>query len=291
MARWERLGTRGNVQDRRGLGTGGMAIGGLGGVGLIVFLLITLLGGGSGLDQVMDQLVTAGPPQQSGVQPEEFQGEDDYEVFTETVLGSTDEVWTEIFASSSLQYVLPTLVLFRGSTQSACGGATSAVGPHYCPLDETIYLDETFFDELTTKLGAEGGDVAEAYVIAHEVGHHVQNQLGILPKVQQSQRGLSKTEANQMQVRVELQADCFAGVWANHSNEDWKNLIEPGDIEAAMKTAAAIGDDRLQKQSQGYVIPDSFTHGSSEQRQRWFQNGFKGGTIKACNTFAPTAQL
>lgn len=285
MARWERLGTRGNVQDRRGLGTGGMAIGGLGGVGLIVFLIVTLLGGGSGLDQVMDQLVTAGPPQQSGVQPEEFQGEDDYQVFTETVLGSTDEVWTEIFASSDLQYALPTLVLFRGSTQSACGGATSAVGPHYCPLDETIYLDETFFDELTTRLGAEGGDVAEAYVIAHEVGHHVQKRLGVMEQVQAAQQQAgSQSEANDLSVRLELQADCLAGVWA-YSIRDL-GVFLPGEINEAIDAAAAVGDDRIQQAVQGQVNPESWTHGSAEQRVQWFTTGFETGDPNACDTFA-----
>ncbi len=285
MARWERLGTRGNVQDRRGLGTGGMAIGGLGGVGLIVFLIVTLLGGGSGLDQVMDQLVTVGPPQQSGVQPEEFQGEDDYQVFTETVLGSTDEVWTEIFASSDLQYALPTLVLFRGSTQSACGGATSAVGPHYCPLDETIYLDETFFDELTTRLGAEGGDVAEAYVIAHEVGHHVQKRLGVMEQVQAAQQQAgSQSEANDLSVRLELQADCLAGVWA-YSIRDL-GVFLPGEINEAIDAAAAVGDDRIQQAVQGQVNPESWTHGSAEQRVQWFTTGFETGDPNACDTFA-----
>jgi predicted metalloprotease len=285
MARWERLGTRGNVQDRRGLGTGGMAIGGLGGVGLIVFLIVTLLGGGSGLDQVMDQLVPAGPPQQSGVQPEEFQGEDDYQVFTETVLGSTDEVWTEVFASSDLQYALPTLVLFRGSTQSACGGASSAVGPHYCPLDETIYLDETFFDELTTRLGAEGGDVAEAYVIAHEVGHHVQKRLGLMEQVQAAQQQAgSQAEANDLSVRLELQADCFAGIWA-YSIRDL-GVFLPGEINEAIDAAAAVGDDRIQQAVQGQVNPESWTHGSAEQRVQWFTTGFETGDPTACDTFA-----
>ena len=285
MARWERLGTRGNVQDRRGLGTGGMAIGGLGGVGLIVFLIVTLLGGGSGLDQMMDQLVPAGPPQQSGVQPEEFQGEDDYQVFTETVLGSTDEVWTEIFASSDLQYALPTLVLFRGSTQSACGGASSAVGPHYCPLDETIYLDETFFDELTTRLGAEGGDVAEAYVIAHEVGHHVQKRLGVMEQVQAAQQQAgSQSEANDLSVRLELQADCLAGVWA-YSIRDL-GVFLPGEINEAIDAAAAVGDDRIQQAVQGQVNPESWTHGSAEQRVQWFTTGFETGDPNACDTFA-----
>ena len=189
-----------------------------------------------------------------------------------------------IFEQAGQRYRAPTLVMFTGATRAdACGQAQSAMGPFYCPGDQKIYLDTSFFRDLERRFkgcdaGSKSCQFAQAYVIAHEVGHHVQNQLGILPKVQQQQRGLSKTEANRIQVRVELQADCFAGVWANKSDQQWK-FIEPGDVEAAMKTAAAIGDDRLQKQAQGYVIPDSFTHGSSEQRQRWFNIGLKQGTV------------
>ena len=281
MARWGRLGTRGNVEDRRGLGGAGMAVGGLGGVGLIIFLLITLLGGGSGLDDVMNQLV---PAPSSGEQPEEFQGEDDYEVFASTVLGSTDETWGGIFEGSGLTYAVPRLVLFRGATNSGCGGATAAVGPHYCPLDETIYLDETFFDELTGRLGAEGGDVAEAYVIAHEVGHHVQNRLGIMEQVQgmQQQAG-SQSEANDLSIRLELQADCFAGIWA-YSIRDL-GVFLPGEINEAIDAAAAVGDDRIQESVTGQIDPERWTHGSSEQRVQWFNTGYESGDPSACDTF------
>jgi len=283
MARWDRIKARGSVDDRRGMRGTGMAVGGLGGIGLIVFLLITFLGGGSGLDQVLDQLVQT-PPPQSDAQPAEFEGEDDYEVFTETVVGSTDETWTDIFANSGLDYPLPTLVLFRGSTNSGCGGASSSIGPHYCPLDQTIYLDETFFDELTTRLGAEGGDVAEAYVIAHEVGHHVQNALGVMDQVQNAQRQAgSQEEANELSVRLELQADCFAGIWA-YSIRDL-GVILPGEIEEAMDAAAAVGDDRIQQAVQGQVNPERWTHGSSEQRVDWFTTGFETGDPTACDTF------
>jgi len=283
MARWERLGTRGNVQDRRGLGGAGMAVGGLGGIGLIIFLLISLLGGGSGMGDVMGQLVPA--PSQTGEQPDEFQGADDYEVFASTVLGSTDEMWSGIFEGSGLTYPLPTLVLFRGSTTSACGGASSSVGPHYCPLDETIYLDETFFDELTSRLGAEGGDVAEAYVIAHEVGHHVQKRLGIMDQVQTMQsQASSQAEANEVSVRLELQADCFAGLWA-YSIRDL-GVFLPGEINEAIDAAAAVGDDRIQQSVTGQVNPERWTHGSSEQRVDWFTNGFETGDPSACDTFA-----
>jgi predicted metalloprotease len=277
------LGTRGNVQDRRGMGGAGMAVGGLGGVGLIIFLLISFLGGGSGMGDVMGQLVPA--PSQTDEQPEEFQGADDYEVFASTVLGSTDEMWSGVFEGSGLTYPLPTLVLFRGSTTSACGGASSSVGPHYCPPDETIYLDETFFDELTSRLGAEGGDVAEAYVIAHEVGHHGQNRLGIMDRVQTMQtQASSQEEANEVSVRLELQADCFAGVWA-YSIRDL-GVFLPGEIDEALDAAAAVGDDRIQQSVTGQVNPESWTHGSSEQRVDWFTTGFESGDASACDTFA-----
>jgi predicted metalloprotease len=284
LARWDRLSSRGRVDDRRGLGGGGITIGGLGGVGLIIYLLVTLLGGGGGgLDQIFDQLSPAQAPSQ-GVQPEEFQGEDDYEVFVSTVLGSTDETWHAIFQAWGRTYEEPELVLFRGATQSACGGATSAVGPHYCPLDRKIYLDETFFDELTTRFGAQGGDVAEAYVIAHEVGHHVENLLGILPEVQQAQQAArSQAEANDLSVRLELMADCFAGVWA-HSLRD-AGVFEPGEIREAIDAAEAVGDDRIQERVQGQTNPETWTHGSAEQRVSWFTRGWEQGDPGACDTF------
>jgi predicted metalloprotease len=262
-----------------------MAIGGLGGVGIIVIILFALLGGGSGLDQVIGQLDDAQAPEQPGVQPEEFQGEDDYEVFASTVLGSTDDTWNAIFSESGLTYVEPTLVLFRDVTTSGCGGANSAVGPHYCPLDETIYIDETFFDELVSRFGAEGGDVAEAYVIAHEVGHHVQNRLGIMDQVREAQQGAgSQEEANQLSVLLELQADCFAGIWA-YSIRD-AGVFQPGEIQEAVDAAAAVGDDRIQERVQGQVNPETWTHGSSAQRVEWFTLGFETGDPSACNTFA-----
>lgn len=283
MARWNRLRTRGNVEDRRGLRGTGMAVGGLGGIGLIVVLLFALLGGGSGLDQVMDQLAPQTAAQQ-GTQPAEFQGEDDYEVFASTVLGSTDVTWEDIFIASELTYPLPRLVLFRGSTESGCGVATSSVGPHYCPTDETIYLDETFFDELVTRFGSEGGDVAEAYVIAHEVGHHVQNVLGVMDQVQNAQRQAeSQQEVNDLSVRLELQADCFAGVWANSISD--QGVFLPGEIEEALDAAAAVGDDRIQQRVEGQISPENWTHGSSAQRVDWFTTGFETGDPTSCNTF------
>jgi predicted metalloprotease len=263
-----------------------MAIGGLGGVGVIVLVLITLLGGGGGgLDQILGQLEQAQAPADPGVQPEEFQGEDDYEVFASTVLGSTNDTWEAIFRQSDLDYVEPTLVLFRSSTQSACGGATSAVGPHYCPLDEVIYIDETFFDDLVSRFGASGGDVAEAYVIAHEVGHHVQNRLGIMDEMRQAQQGAgSQEEVNELSVRLELQADCFAGVWANSLRD--LGVFLPGEISEAVDAAEAVGDDRIQERVQGQINPETWTHGSSEQRVQWFTTGYETGDPSQCNTFA-----
>lgn len=262
----------------------GVALGGLGGVGLIIYLVVALLGGGSGLDQVIGQLENAQAPAQQSEQSAEFQGADDYEVFTETVLGSTDETWNAIFTDSGLSYVEPTLVLFRDVTSSGCGTATSAVGPHYCPFDETIYVDETFFDELVARFGAEGGDVAEAYVIAHEVGHHVQKRLGLMEQVQSAQRSAaSQQEANDLSVRLELQADCFAGIWANSLRD--AGVFVPGEIREAIDAAAAVGDDRIQERVQGQVNPESWTHGSSEQRVDWFNRGYESGDPTVCDTF------
>jgi predicted metalloprotease len=225
--------------------------------------------------------------------------------FVSKVLGSTEVQWKQVFAKDGKTYRAPVLVLYKGATQASCGGvAQSAMGPFYCPSDQKVYLDTSFFDQIATRfrgcdVGSKACQFSAAYVIAHEVGHHVQNLLGILPKAQQAQQAQraadNKPGANHIQVQVELQADCLAGVWANRENESLKSegkpaFIEPGDIEAALRTAAAIGDDTLQRRGQGYVVPDSFTHGSAEQRQRWFTAGFKSGSMASCNTFA-SAQL
>jgi uncharacterized protein len=209
--------------------------------------------------------------------------------FVSAVLGSTETVWTDIFAQSGRTYKAPTLVMFSGATQSACGFAKSAMGPFYCPLDQKVYLDTSFFQDLEGRLGAcqvgsKTCQFSQAYVIAHEIGHHVQNLLGVLPKVQQAQRAMDQAEANGLQVRVELQADCLAGVWANRGQAKW-DFIEPGDVDSALQTASAIGDDRLQRRSQGYVVPDAFTHGTSAQRSQWFTTGLKSGAVASCNTF------
>ena len=297
-----------NIEDRRddsGGGGGGfpMGMGGRGGLGIGTIVVLGIIGYALGIDP---RLLIGGAEMFSGGGSQYEQApskpgktgapSDDMGKFVSRVLGSSEVQWKQIFEQAGQRYRAPTLVMFAGQTQAdACGQAQSAMGPFYCPADNKIYLDTSFFRDLERRFkgcdaGSKSCQFAQAYVIAHEVGHHVQNQLGILPKAQQAQRGLSKTEANRMQVKVELQADCFAGIWANKSDQQWK-FIEQGDVEAALKTAAAIGDDRLQKQAQGYVIPDSFTHGSSEQRQRWFNIGLKQGTVAACNTFAANAPV
>jgi predicted metalloprotease len=204
--------------------------------------------------------------------------------FVGTVLADTEDVWKDVFAKGGATYQEPTLVLFRGSTPTACGQGQAAMGPFYCPGDHKVYIDLGFYETLRSQLGAPG-DFAQAYVIAHEVGHHVQNLLGISGKMEQMRGRVSKTEYNALSVRLELQADCFAGVWAHHANNA-RQLLEQGDVEEAMNAAARIGDDALQRSSGGAIVPESFTHGSSAQRQRWFANGLKNGSVKGCDTFA-----
>jgi len=209
--------------------------------------------------------------------------------FVSAVLGSTETVWTDIFAQTGRTYKPPTLVMFSGAIQSGCGFAQAAMGPFYCPIDQKVYLDTSFFQDLERRfracdVGSKTCQFSQAYVIAHEIGHHVQNSLGVLPKVERAKRAMDQVEANNLQVRVELQADCLAGIWANRGQAKW-NFIEPGDVDAALQTASAIGDDRLQRQSQGYVVPDAFTHGTSAQRSRWFSTGLKSGDVASCDTF------
>jgi len=270
MARWDKIKSRGNVTDRRGLAASG--IGGLGIVGIVAVIAFSLLGGGDiDLNSVLTQLETVQPQSTNQVQPEEFQGEDDYEVFAATVLGSNNDVWEQVFENSGNSYRAPELVLFRDTTNSGCGVATSGVGPHYCPANSTIYIDETFFDVLTEKFGAQGGDVAEAYVIAHEVGHHVQNELGTLARSQQS---------NELAISVELQADCFAGIWAYSLKG--QGIFERNEFNEAIDAAEAVGDDRIQEKVQGRVNPESWTHGSSDDRKKWLQVGYDTGDPAAC---------
>jgi uncharacterized protein len=277
-----------NIENQRGLGGRGFGGGvggllplllmgrgmGLGGVALVVILLFVfggnMFGGGTG---------AVGPQQQVGRQaaPAAAGATDQ---FVARVLQTTEQTWSEIFAQSGQDYPEPTLVLYSDIGQSGCGTAQAAVGPFYCPADRKIYLDTSFFDELSRRFGAPG-DFAAAYVIAHEVGHHVQTVTGISDQVRQAQSRASETEANAIQVRMELQADCYAGLWGR----DNAQRLEPGDIQEALRAAEAIGDDTLQRQAQGRVVPDSFTHGTSEQRMRWFMTGYETGSIEACDTF------
>lgn len=274
MADWGKILSHGNVEDRRGSPLG-LIGGGAGILGVGIALLMSFLNGEPiDLSSTLSQLQQS--VGQSSLTADQFQGEDDYEKFTATVLGSNNDVWRRVFEASGRPYEEPRLVLFRTATQSGCGLATSDVGPHYCPLDMTIYIDETFYDVLKSQFDAEGGDVAEAYVLAHEVGHHVQHQLGII--------GTSSELSNEDSVKTELQADCFAGVWA-HSVADI-GVFQPGEINEAIDAAAAVGDDRIQAKAQGQVTPETWTHGSSEQRVSWFNKGFTSGAPAQCDTSA-----
>jgi uncharacterized protein len=278
MAFWDKISSRGNVEDRRS-SLGPLAIGGgsLGIGGIALILLLNYLNGGD-IGDVINQLPAEIPATQLNTQ--DFQGADNYEVFASTVLGSTNDYWTKAFAENNLTYNPPKLVLFRGATQGSCGISSSEVGPHYCPIDGTIYLDETFFDELQSRFKAQGGDVAESYVIAHEVGHHAQNLLGIIDEVNKS---ANSATANELSIKQELQADCFAGLWA-YSIRDL-GVFEPNEITEALDAASAIGDDRIQKTIEGRITPENWTHGSSAQRVDWFNRGFNSGQLSQCNTF------
>jgi predicted metalloprotease len=278
--RWKRGRRSSNIDDRRGKRLRGGAF--KGGIGTIVIALV--LGYFLGIDpQVLLQLQQGGAPavsQEAHVPSPEAQKMAD---FVSVVLADTEDTWNEIFSHGGESYREPVLVMFTGSVQSACGMASAAVGPFYCPADSKVYIDLSFFADLKRRHGAPG-DFAQAYVIAHEVGHHVQNLLGTSSKVRSAQHGVGKVEANELSVQQELQADCFAGLWGYHADRS-RQLLEQGDIEEALNAATAIGDDRLQQQAQGYVVPESFTHGTSEQRVRWFRKGIESGDINSCDTF------
>lgn len=285
--RWEGHRESSNVEDMRsgGGGGGGLPIGGGLGIGAIVLAVVggaifginplTILeilgGGGAPVAQQQQGPAQAPPANDRGAQ------------FVSVVLADTEDVWSKLFQAGGAQYAAPKLVLFRGAVGTACGTGQSAMGPFYCPADQKIYIDLNFYDTLRTRLGAPG-EFAQAYVIAHEVGHHVQDVLGVTRQVAQARGRLNQSQNNAMSVRVELQADCYAGVWAHHSQQG-KNWLDPGDIEAAMNAAAKIGDDALQANAGRAVVPESFTHGSSAQRQQWFMTGYKGGSVQACDTF------
>jgi predicted metalloprotease len=271
-----------NVDDRRGRGGfggggGRIAVGGLGGVAILLIALFL------GVDPSL-LLQGGGAPQQQTTQQGAPPGNDAGRRFTSRVLAETEDVWRDLFARAGRQYRDPILVLFSGATQSGCGFAEATVGPFYCPNDQRLYIDLDFLADMQRRLGAPG-DFAAAYVIAHEVGHHVQNLIGVLSRVEQLRRGASEAEGNALQVRVELQADCLAGVWARRA-QDARQILESGDVEEALGAAAAVGDDRLQRRARGTVVPESFTHGTSEQRVRWFRRGIEGGDIAACDTFS-----
>ncbi|WP_415281065.1 neutral zinc metallopeptidase [Candidatus Nitrososphaera sp. FF02] len=269
--RWREGRRSSNVQDRRGMKL--PVVGG--GIGGIILLVIALLLGNDGGVPNVDP--------SSGSNPASLSAEErELADFVSVVLADTEDTWNRIFASEGFDYREPTLVLFTNAVDSGCGFAESAIGPFYCPLDERVYIDLSFYRDLRDRFGAPG-DFAQAYVIAHEVGHHVQNLQGISEQVQDAQQGLGEADANRLSVMQELQADCYAGIWAHNAEE--RNILEQGDVEEALNAASSIGDDRLQMQSQGRVIPDSFTHGTSAQRTSWFQTGLESGDVESCNTF------
>lgn len=277
--RWRGERQSDNVEDRRGMSRGGMAIGG--GLGSIVLIALALLFGADPR-QLLEQVPQGNQPGTQTSQPNNRQN-DEASQFVRVVLASTEDVWTEIFRQQGRTYRKPTLVLFSDQVDSACGLAGAAVGPFYCPGDEKVYIDLSFFRELETRFRAPG-DFAEAYVIAHEIGHHLQQLLGTMDRVNSARGRFSEEENNELSVRLELQADFLAGVWAHYAQK--KGVVEPGDIEEALGAASAVGDDRLQRETQGYVVPDSFTHGTSEQRARWFRKGLETGDVRQGDTFS-----
>jgi predicted metalloprotease len=279
--RWDDLRESSNVEDVRGSTGGGRGLKiGIGGTVLALVASYFL-----GIDpRVMLGLMNAVPSQTQAPTPAQGMPQDEQGRFIGAVLGETEDTWGAIFQANGSTYVPPKLVLYRDAMPSACGAANSAAGPFYCPLDRKVYLDLGFFQQLSTEFQAPG-EFAEAYVLAHEVGHHVQNLLGIADKVRAAQQRSSEAGANQLSVRLELQADCFAGVWAKHADQT-KHILEQGDVEAALRAAAAVGDDTLQKRAQGYVVPESFTHGTAEERTGWFRRGLTSGSVQDCDTFA-----
>ncbi len=291
--RWQGRRESDNVEDRRNEG-GGQGGNGLGGMRIpirgksgIVIVIVVLVAGYYGID--LSPLLTGGQSQspsqyqQRQTQTSISPNDDRQAKFTSVILASTEDVWTQIFKQNGMTYRDPKLVMYRGATRTGCGTGQSVMGPFYCPADSTVYIDLSFYQELRDKLGA-GGDFAQGYVVAHEVGHHVQNLLGIDSKVRQMQQGASQAEINRLSVKVELQADCFAGIWGHAMQQE--QVLESGDLKQALDAARAIGDDKLQQQSQGRVVPDSFTHGTSAQRYDWFKRGYDSGRMDQCNTFA-----
>ena len=283
---YENMPSSSNIEDRRGQRGGAVGAGGLGIGAIVVIFAISYFTGIS--PQV---LIERGrndrrrPTERAAAKYSRRRSQRSERGFLSKVVGGTEAVWAEVLpAQTGVKYQPATLVIYDGATRSGCGGAQSAMGPFYCPIDKKVYLDTSFFRDMKNKYGG-GGDFAYSYVVAHEIGHHVQDLLGILDKADNFKQRVSQTQANALSVRVELQADCLAGVWANHANDKWK-ILQPGDIEKALATAQAIGDDRLQTAARGYAVPDSFTHGSSAQRQKWLTAGLKSGDINSCDTFS-----
>jgi predicted metalloprotease len=278
--KWRGRRQSGNVEDRRSV-SGGKVIAGGGIIGIII-LLVNVFGGENAqlITPVLEQLQGGQSPQTESTVPLSPEDEE-MGNFVRVVLADTEDIWTKIFAENNMTYKAPKLVLFKGSVTTDCGGATSASGPFYCPADQKVYMDLAFFEELKSKFGAKGGDFAIAYVIAHEIGHHIQTLLGTSAKMRRAQQGKSEREANKLSVALELQADFYAGVWTHHNQEN----LDVDDIEEALSAANAVGDDAIQSRMQGHVVPDSFTHGSSEQRMYWFKKGFNTGDIKQGTTF------
>ena len=271
-----------NVEDRRGMSTGGKTLIGGGLLGIII-LVVNLIGGENAeqLSPILEQL-SGQQTTQSGI-PVELSAEDkELGEFVSTIFADTEDIWTKIFQENNMQYKYPGMVLFRGSVQTACGGASSASGPFYCPGDQKVYMDLGFFDELKTKFGARGGDFAIAYVIAHEVGHHIQTILGTTNEMRRAQQGKNESAANRLSVALELQADFYAGVWTHYN----QHYLDEDDIDEALSAAQAVGDDAIQRKTQGHVVPESFTHGTSEQRKFWFMKGYKTGDMQQGNTFS-----
>jgi len=281
--KWQGRRKSDNLEDRRGMSSGGKTIVGGGIIGIVI-LLLNVFGGENGqmVGNILEQTQgkQTAPTEQRDLTAKELEEKD----FINAILVDNEDVWTKIFNENNLNYKKPNLVLFTGGVETGCGNATSDSGPFYCPADQKVYMDLAFFEELKTRFGAKGGDFATAYVIAHEIGHHVQTLLGTSNKMRQLQQGKSKAEANKLSVALELQADFYAGVWT-HYNQKMNDILEDGDLDEALSAAHAVGDDAIQSKMQGHIVPESFTHGTSEQRKYWFMKGYKTGDIKQGNTF------
>jgi predicted metalloprotease len=278
--KWTGRRESGNVEDRRRISGGGIAIGG-GAIGIIILLINLFMGGDTSQLMDMAQQMSAQQGSNAPISAEE----DEMAKFVSVALADNEEVWHKLFAERGMDYEEPKVVLFRNAVESACGNASAAVGPFYCPADKKVYIDLSFFDELKERFGAKGGDFAIAYVLAHEVGHHVQNLLGTSAKVEEAQQNAGRTGANRLSVALELQADFYAGVWAHH-DEKMNHVLDEGDIEEALSAASAVGDDHLQEITEGRVVPDAFTHGTSKQRMHWFMKGFETGDMQKGDTFS-----